>query len=45
MELVRSQKLAFHVHEIYPLADAGKAHTDLQSKKTLGKLLLRISDH
>ncbi|MFN2588744.1 MAG: quinone oxidoreductase [Actinomycetota bacterium] len=32
--------LDVHVHERYPLADAARAHRELQSRKTKGKLLL-----
>ncbi len=39
-ELVRSGALAVHVHDRYPLADAQRAHEDLESGTTAGKLLL-----
>jgi NADPH2:quinone reductase len=29
------------IYKIYPLADAGKAQEDLESRKTTGKLLLK----
>jgi NADPH:quinone reductase len=29
------------VHEIYPLKDIARAHQDLESRKTTGKLLLK----
>lgn len=32
--------LNVHVHDRYPLAEASRAHADLQSRKTTGKLLL-----
>jgi NADPH:quinone reductase len=32
--------LSVRVHERYPLAEAGRAHTDLQARRTTGKLLL-----
>jgi NADPH2:quinone reductase len=32
--------LSIRIHERYPLADAARAHTDLQSRRTTGKLLL-----
>jgi NADPH2:quinone reductase len=32
--------LSIRIHERYPLAEASRAHTDLQSRKTTGKLLL-----
>ena len=35
-------KLKLHIHKVYPLADAGEAHRDLESRKTTGKLLLRV---
>jgi NADPH2:quinone reductase len=33
--------LSVHIGGRYPLADAAKAHTDLQSRRTTGKLLLQ----
>ena len=33
-------KLKLHVHKVYPLSDAGQAHSDLEGRKTTGKLLL-----
>jgi NADPH2:quinone reductase len=32
--------LSIRIHERYPLAEAGRAHTDLESRRTTGKLLL-----
>lgn len=40
LEAVASGTLDVHVHDRYPLADAARAHEDLQSRKTSGKLLL-----
>ncbi|MDQ3952203.1 MAG: quinone oxidoreductase [Actinomycetota bacterium] len=37
---VASGKLRVHVHAKYPLSEALRAHEDLQSRKTTGKLLL-----
>lgn len=34
------QGLSVHIGGVYPLADAGKAHRALQSRSTVGKLLL-----
>jgi len=34
-------KLNVRIHEIYPLADIRRAHTDIESRKTTGKLLLK----
>jgi NADPH2:quinone reductase len=36
-------KLKMHIHKVYPLSDAAQAHRDLESRKTTGKLLLRVS--
>lgn len=35
-------KLKLHIHKAYALADAADAHRDLESRKTTGKLLLRV---
>jgi NADPH2:quinone reductase len=35
-------KLKLHIHKVYPLSDAAQAHSDLESRKTTGKLLLRV---
>jgi NADPH2:quinone reductase len=35
-------KLNLHIHKVYPLSDAAQAHRDLESRKTTGKLLLRV---
>lgn len=39
-ESIASGKLKLHVGHTYPLADAQKAHQDLEGRKTTGKLLL-----
>jgi NADPH:quinone reductase len=36
-------KLKLHIHKIYPLADAAQAQSDLEGRKTTGKLLLRVA--
>ena len=41
-DLVREKKLNVRVHEVYPLADVARAHTDIESRKTTGKLLLKL---
>ena len=41
-DLVREKKLNVRVHEVYPLADAARAHTDIERRKTTGKLLLKL---
>ncbi len=33
-------KLKLHIHKVYPLAEAAQAHSDLEGRKTTGKLLL-----
>jgi NADPH2:quinone reductase len=35
-------KLKLHIHKVYPFSDAAQAHNDLESRKTTGKLLLRV---
>ncbi|KAI8928493.1 hypothetical protein BC831DRAFT_448148 [Entophlyctis helioformis] len=42
VELVANKKLSVHIHKIYELSDTASAHIDLESGKTLGKLLVRI---
>ena len=42
-DLVTSGKLDVRVHNVYSLADAGKAHADIESRKTTGKLLLKCN--
>ena len=34
-------KINVRIHKIYPLAEATEAHTDLEGRKTVGKLLLK----
>ncbi|KAL7807011.1 hypothetical protein V8C44DRAFT_351457 [Trichoderma aethiopicum] len=41
-DLVLSEKVEVKIHNIYPLKDAAQAHIDLESRKTTGKLLLKI---
>lgn len=40
LDLVGSGTLELSIHDRYPLADAARAHTDLESGTTTGKLLL-----
>jgi len=37
---VRKGQLNIHIGHCYPLADAARAHADLEARKTTGKLLL-----
>ncbi|KAK3192088.1 hypothetical protein K4F52_001715 [Lecanicillium sp. MT-2017a] len=41
-DFIRSGKLEIAIHEVYPLKEAGRAHTDIESRKTKGKLLLKL---
>jgi NADPH2:quinone reductase len=40
---VRDGSLKVRIHARYPLADAARAHADLESRGTAGKLLLNVS--
>ncbi|KAH7411216.1 hypothetical protein BKA64DRAFT_704320 [Cadophora sp. MPI-SDFR-AT-0126] len=40
-DFIIKDKLNVRVHETYPLADIARAHTDLEGRKTTGKLLLK----
>jgi NADPH:quinone reductase len=42
MRLVTSGRLTLHISATYPLAEASRAHRDLESRATTGKLLLRV---
>jgi NADPH2:quinone reductase len=39
-DVVRSSKVRINVNQTYPLAEAGRAHTDLETRKTSGATLL-----
>jgi NADPH2:quinone reductase len=39
-EMIAAKKLRLRIEHIYPLAEAQKAHRDLEGRKTTGKLLL-----
>ena len=41
-EMVDSAKLKTHLSAVYPLSDADKAHADMESGHTRGKIVLRI---
>ncbi|KAK5991318.1 putative quinone oxidoreductase [Cladobotryum mycophilum] len=41
-DLVSSNKVEVKIHEIYPLKDVARAHSDLEGRKSTGKLLLKI---
>jgi NADPH2:quinone reductase len=40
--LVAGAVVSVKVHEVYPLQEAGRAHADLEGRKTTGKLVLKI---
>lgn len=39
-DVVRSNKVRININQTYPLAEAGRAHTDLETRKTSGTTLL-----
>lgn len=41
-ELISSGKVQVKVHQEYPLQDVAKAHSDLEARKTTGKLVLKL---
>ena len=40
LDAIATKTIAVTVSERYPLADAAKAHTDLQGRKTVGSVVL-----
>ncbi len=44
LDMVASGRLQVHISAVYPLEEAGRAHTDLESRATTGKLLLRVAE-
>jgi NADPH2:quinone reductase len=40
-DFIIKEKMTVRVHEIYPLVEVARAQTDLESRKTSGKLLLK----
>ncbi|KIW00460.1 uncharacterized protein PV09_07985 [Verruconis gallopava] len=41
-QFILKDKMDVKIHDIYPLKEVARAHEDIQSRKTSGKLLLRI---
>ncbi|KAI9774009.1 MAG: NADPH:quinone reductase [Geoglossum umbratile] len=41
LRFVEQEKPNINIHKVYPLQDVARAHTDLESRKTTGKLLLK----
>jgi NADPH2:quinone reductase len=42
LKWIDERKLKLRVEHMYPLAEAKRAHEDLQSRKTTGKLVLSV---
>ncbi|KAL8703027.1 MAG: hypothetical protein Q9201_003803 [Fulgogasparrea decipioides] len=40
-DMMADKKFSVRIHETYPLRDVARAHTDIESRKTMGKLLLK----
>jgi NADPH2:quinone reductase len=40
-DMVASKKVEVLIHKVYNLSDAGSAHTDIESRKTTGKLIIK----
>lgn len=41
-DLLKRKIIHLHVHKVYDLKDAKQAHIDIESRKTTGKLLIRL---
>ncbi|KAG2195255.1 hypothetical protein INT47_007984 [Mucor saturninus] len=41
-DLLKKKVIRLHVHKVYDLKDAKQAHIDIESRKTTGKLLIRL---
>jgi NADPH2:quinone reductase len=41
-ELLAAGKVKVKVHGTYPLEDVARAHSDLEGRKTAGKLVLKV---
>jgi len=41
-DLLLGDKVHVKVHEVYPLKEVARAHSDLEGRKTTGKLLLKV---
>ncbi len=42
LALVKDGKLKINVHKIYQLRDVAQAHRDLEGRRTIGKLLVKL---
>ncbi|KAF7554546.1 hypothetical protein G7Z17_g2823 [Cylindrodendrum hubeiense] len=41
-ELITSGKVEILIHDVYPLKEVARAHQDIESRKTTGKLLIKL---
>lgn len=41
-ELLLAGRVKVKIHEVYLLKEVGRAHSDLEGRKTAGKLLLKV---
>lgn len=41
-DLLVAGKIKVKIHEVYPLKEVARAHSDLEGRKTTGKLLLKV---
>lgn len=39
--MLKSKKLEVAIHDVYPLKEVARAHQDIESRKTTGKLLIK----
>ncbi|KAK3934251.1 hypothetical protein QBC46DRAFT_274175 [Diplogelasinospora grovesii] len=42
LDFIKTGKVNIKIHEVYPLQEVGRAHSDLEGRKTTGKLLLKL---
>ncbi|UPK93901.1 hypothetical protein LCI18_004836 [Fusarium solani-melongenae] len=40
-DMLKSKKLEVAIHDVYPLKEVARAHQDIESRKTTGKLLIK----
>ncbi|KAF4999539.1 hypothetical protein FDECE_11490 [Fusarium decemcellulare] len=41
-DMIKSDKVNIAIHDVYPLKEVARAHQDIESRKTSGKLLIKI---
>lgn len=41
-DLLTTGKLVMKIHDVYPLKEVARAHSDLEGRRTTGKLLLKL---